>query len=596
MRRAAPLALLLAVAALAWGAAEAVRLRAWTTGDEPDHVLACRELRSGPGVVSNFEHPVLMKVLGAAGLAPEPAARNVDEVRAARRAFPFLFALLPLASGVWAWRRSGLAAGLLVAGLVAVEPTFRAHAALVHSDVLLATALVAAAAVLDLAPRRGRAGLAGFACAGLLYGVALVSKYSALPFLGAFAVAAVARSRGLARLARPEGKRQARKKRPAGPLPLVPVRAPWVKDAVAALVAVALPALAVAALVQQGVVAGSTTPDALRSGVARKFEGMRQAPSLIALADSLPRGAAAYAAGLGWVRASSVAGARPNYFLGEVSGKGFPAYFVVALALKLTFAAVALLAGALAAAVFLGSRWRTGGPGAARRLRLLAVRSALPAFLGLAYLGAATAANVNIGVRHVLPAVPLLLVAAAGLLRTATAGRRRLRHALVAAVLLLAALEAGLAWGREVPFGNLLAGGPAGTHRFLSDSNADWGEAQGRVFERVARGDLGRVGIVALAIDEQELERLGMALVGSTVPGQFDTVFVSIFLDDVGRAAGASPETTGKVAWLRGWLTPLLATLDATAVSRERLGDEYVVYRLRPAVSAPPPASPTPPG
>lgn len=578
------LAGLLGLAALAVWAADHGRRDYFTTADEPEHVRACRELRSGPGVVSNFEHPVLMKVLGAAGLAESPPGRRVEEVRAARRLFPFVFGLLVFASGAWAAARAGPTAGLAVAAIVAAEPTLRGHAPLVHTDLLLTALLVTAAACLDLSgpPRAPRRAL--LVLSGVVYGLALAAKYSALPFLPVFLAVAVLRLRGgrgalAAAPAGEKGRKRRRKERPVVPGPS------WGGAARRAVLLVGVPAVATAILLQQAVVASTTSRGDLDRAVAERFVRLPQYQDGVRAAAALPRGLTAYAAGLLWVRASSVPGARVNTFLGEARSTGSLLYFPAALSLKLTTAVVAGLAAALAAvAVVL---LRRSAPGRRRRLRLLAARGLLPILLGGAYLGAAMTANVNIGVRHVAPAVPLLLVGAAAVLVTTLRGRRR--AALLAAVTALALLEAGAYLGREIPFGNLLAGGPQGVRRVLSDSNVDWGERLDAVFERASEGELGRVGVLSLFWDEQAAEEAGVVLAEEYVPGRFDTLFVSTFLWDLGPALERSRESGGKIAYFREWLGPWVRRVRADARSVEPFLDEYVLIRLRPAAPSPSP-------
>lgn len=105
----------------------------------------------------------------------------------------------------------------------------------------------------------------------------------------------------------------------------------------------------------------------------------------------------------------------------------------------------------------------------------------LPALL----LGAAASAELAIGVRHVLPIYPFLVVYAAGL---AVRGRRVLRprarggaSALLrlAPVALVAchAAEVALAFPHYIPWFNRLAGGSARGPYWLTDSNVDWGQA-----------------------------------------------------------------------------------------------------------------------
>jgi hypothetical protein len=583
-RRISPLLLagLLAIAALATWGADCGRRAYFTTADEPEHVQACRALRSGPGVVSNFEHPVLMKVLGALALPSDPADLKVDEVRAARRLFPYLFGALAFVSGLWAMRRSGPAAGLAVAALVGLEPSLRGHAPLVHTDLLLTTLLVSAAAALDLSgsPRAPKKGL--LVLSGIAFGLALTAKYSALPFLPVFLAAAAFRIRGSAKRGLPaaKGRRRTRATEPR------PVQPSWRPAVTRSLLAVGLPALLVGAGVQVAVVGSTTSRADLLEGIDAKFRGYPYHQEALGIGRNLPGGLSAYAAGLFWVRASSVPGSRINVFFGKASGEGSFFYFPVALALKLTTATVV---GLLAAAVAAGAcgLWRSG-PGRRRRLRLLAARSLLPAFLASAYVGAAMLSNVNIGVRHVFPAVPLLLVAAAGVLRTFA--RRPLRTAICLAVVALAAIEAGAYAGREIPFGNRIAGGPAGLRRVLSDSNVDWGERLGDVFERAKRGDLGRVGVVSLFWDPEAARNAGAARIVRFRPGDVDTVFVSVFMEDLAAALERSPATYPKMVEFRAFLASLLGPIRSAAVSVEPFGDEYLLIRLRPPSSPPGPS------
>ena len=266
-----------------------------------------------------------------------------------------------------------------------------------------------------------------------------------------------------------------------------------------------IPALVTLFLIQFLTFAG-TSDAAFRAGIAHEFAGLPQERAAVALARTFPKSIAAYGAGLLFVQGVAGPGERFNYFFGEVSGKGHALYFPVALGIKLTTATVLLVLAALVAAGVLAAR-------GTRFRGLLAARACLPVALGGAYLLAACASNVNIGVRHALPVVPFALAAAAGTLRTLVPRRRTLAIAL-AAVVLAAACEAALRLGREISFGNLLCGGPAGVPAILSDSNVDWGQEEGRIFERVRRGDLGRVGLASLMVDESGARAVGIARTG----------------------------------------------------------------------------------
>ena len=191
MSRARFAAALAAASLLALLGAETARFSLWVTSDEFPHLAAAREWRYGPGVISNFEHPVLMKVLAGLTLPREKPAMEIDETRAGRAPMPFVFAGLVLVTGLLTRTFAGDAAGLSAAALVAVEPTLRGHGSLVQSDVLLAFFLVAAAFALELAARSGSRKT--LVASGALYGLAMASKYSAFPFLGVFAAIAALR-------------------------------------------------------------------------------------------------------------------------------------------------------------------------------------------------------------------------------------------------------------------------------------------------------------------------------------------------------------------------------------------------------------------
>jgi hypothetical protein len=569
------LSALVLIAAAAGVAADRGRLLYSTTNDEPLHLAAAREVREGKGVVSNFEHPVLMKELAAAGLASAPPKLFVEETRAGRRLFPFVFAGLVLVTGLWGARRAGTWAGLAAAALVALDPTVRGHAPLVHNDVLLAFLIVLSGFLLDSVPRAGRGRFLLIVAAGAAYGLAIAAKYSALPFLLVFLVVAVVRLRPQA----PPKAAKAAKRRgkpAAGP--------PRWTPALLQAAFLGATALATTFLVQEAALWG-TPREELRAGIYRQFggsQGIRGQEAALRWEERLPKGVAAYAAGLLFVRASSSTGVRFNYFLGKVSAHGSWLYFPIALLVKLTAAVVlGLLA---AAALALLAQLRAPPLTRRRRLRAALSRACVPAALAAAYLFAAAASDMNIGVRHVLPVIPLGILAALALFRVLLRPRV-LWTALLLCVVSGSAIEAGVRRGREIPFGNVLFGGPGpGLRRVLSDSNADWGEAQEKLFSRVSRGDLGRVGTVVLVLNDDQALALGMKPVEDAAAlASFDTVVFSVHLLDVGRAIEKDQETYSKTRWLKGWLPPILRETERRAVAREPLGDEYVIYRLGPS-------------
>lgn len=586
MSRARFAAALAAVILLALLGAERARFSLWTTSDEPAHLAAAREWRHGPGMVSNFEHPVLMKVLAGAFLPRVAPAMEIDETRAGRAPMPFVFASLALVTGLLARALAGDLAGLAAAALVAVEPTLRGHGSLVQSDILLTFFLAAAVLALERAARGSRERSIDrrwLLASGFLYGFAMSSKYSAFPFLAVFAAIAAVRlaSGSFSSKVNERGERRSKRAddstRAGGHPSFLHLPRNSLRALPSVLAFLVGPALVTLFLIQFFTFAG-TSDAAFRAGIAHEFAGLPQERAAVALARTFPKSIAAYGAGLLFVKGVAGPGERFNYFFGEISGRGHALYFPVALGIKLTSATVLLvLAAAIAAGVLVarGTRFRN----------LLAARTCLLAALGGAYLLAACASNVNIGVRHALPVVPFAIVAAVGTLRTLVPRRRTLAIAL-AAFVLAATCEAALRMGREISFGNFFCGGPAGVPAILSDSNVDWGQEEGKIFDRVRRGDLGRVGLASLMVDESGARAVGIAGQVTAPDAPVDTVFFSRFLWDSAAAIEKNTETWSKFVWLRGWLPPLRRGLEARAISIEPFGDTQLLMRLRPATLA----------
>jgi hypothetical protein len=183
-----------------------------------------------------------------------------------------------------------------------------------------------------------------------------------------------------------------------------------------------------------------------------------------------------------------------TYLLGEVSRRGWPHYFAVALAVKSTLGFLVGLAVAVVATA------RRTGDGAAVRAHWW-----VPA---LAVLGALSAGGIQIGERYLLP------VHAFGVLLAASVAPALLAHGpgrvLLATVL---GLHVGAAV-RAAPRGylayfNPLAGGPDGGHRVLLDSNLDWGQDLPRLAAWMRREGVTDVALGYVGADDPD--RLGIA-------------------------------------------------------------------------------------
>jgi hypothetical protein len=331
------------------------------TIDEPDHLAAGMEWLDGRYFYED-QHPPLARVFGAmlpylAGerwrRGPESYSNgyrilghgaHYDCILALGRAgeLPFFW----LASAVvflWAYRAAGPAAGVIATLLFTTLPPILAHSALITTDMALA-ALTGAAAYLSIgwaeSPSRRRT-----AAFGIVLGLAVLSKFSALVFLPAAWVAMCA-------FQRPPWKEIKRRGRPA------------------------LEVLAIAALV-------------VWAGYLFSFARV----DFLHLRLPAPR----FFTGLHAVWAHDSAG-HSSYLLGQRGSSGFWYYYPVVLALKTPLAMLALCGVALA----FGKRKGMALP-VAFSLGILAVvsvsrinigvRHVLPIYIGLAVvcgIGAAT--------------------------------------------------------------------------------------------------------------------------------------------------------------------------------------------------------------
>jgi len=436
------------------------------SADEPVHILSGWFGVHGRTAIVNIEHPPVAKALaglalGGLPIPPPPSEvpmgtsftdyghaflfENVvaaDRIAAAARA-PFLAVLALLLLLVFGAARSryGALAALFAVGLVTLDPTFVAHAGVVHTDVGAAAGFLATVLAWEAARRRATA--FRVAVAGLALGLALATKFSAILLLPILLLQSLFAAR---REARP-GKA--------------------VVGAVARLAAAGVVAVLVILAVYAPLTA-RMNPDHQRL-VIREMVAGRGAPGLSAAIESLvpfSRPLAHYAGGLASVVRQSSVGGGVNFLNGRTSVEGFPLYFFVAFLFKSTLAFLAVTA--LVIAAFLR---RPRALSEEARLFLLPVAVLFLASIGSAY---------NIGIRHMLPVYPFLALAGAALFARVAAqarssGKWRIAAAALALLPVLSAWELLRIHPHELSYFNALAGGPERGREILSDSNVDWG-------------------------------------------------------------------------------------------------------------------------
>ena len=485
----------------------AVRVgRTWSvfsaTADEPQHIAAGVEWHGRTDFVQHQPwrtvNPPLARIavgIGPylAGMQSTPFLRDAlytgpgyvrNLVLARRGVLPFL-ALVIVLTWFHARRAYGEAAAWIAAVAISCAPAVLGHGGLATTDVpFTATFLLSLLTLLRWIeqPTRGRA-----IVAGLALGLAAATKYSAI-VLVVLTVVAVAARRSL-------GPRPGAARRLLGQAPVAALCA-FVVLWGAYRFAVAAPA----ALWQ---------PEWLQDTLGACFpsERGRHAASWL-LGHRLPA-PSAFLAAVG-LCAQEAPGRSTAYLLGHLTQNGFPAFFPIALAVK-----VPLPLGALAAVGFFAAVLGKGPP--ETRFRALAPVLAIVVFLAMVI-----TSRTNIGVRHVLPLFPLLAAlaghGAVTLWRTAR-WRIGARAAAAAAMVWVVALPVAAA-PEYFPWFNALAGRQP--ERILIDSDLDWGQDLLRLERELADRRVDHVWIAyfgASEICKHALPRLTWLRPGQPVHG-----------------------------------------------------------------------------
>jgi hypothetical protein len=150
-------------------------------------------------------------------------------------------------------------------------------------------------------------------------------------------------------------------------------------------------------------------------------------------------------------------------FLGGQYGiEGWWYYFPVAFLIKTPVALLLMLMGGL---ILCAKRWR------------LFLRDEAFLLVPIAfYLGSAMTARLNIGLRHILPIYPFVLLLAALCISELLRGRQKSGYTLLIGLSLFWLFEFARVCPHYLAFFNQFAGGPRNGYKYLADSNLDWGQ------------------------------------------------------------------------------------------------------------------------
>lgn len=184
----------------------------------------------------------------------------------------------------------------------------------------------------------------------------------------------------------------------------------------------------------------------------------------------------------------------PSYLAGAYSTSGWWYYFPYAFALKTPVALLALFGTGLV--LYVRKRRELGPMSEAFVVVPVAV-----------YLAMAMYSGINIGVRHILPVYPfVLLIAAAGVKHLIASHTRAARGAL-AGLAVVWVVEFTHVYPDNLAFFNAFAGGPRAGFRHLADSNVGWG---------------GNLKLLKRWMDASGVSHINLAYFGSADPAYYD--------------------------------------------------------------------------
>jgi len=172
------------------------------------------------------------------------------------------------------------------------------------------------------------------------------------------------------------------------------------------------------------------------------------------------------------------AGGHTTYFLGEVSAAGWKSYFPVVYLIKEPLPLHILTLIALLYAAYLIKRpfWQDTKRRFSEWIKSHFPEFAMLCFIGIYWLTSLTS-NLNIGVRHLLPAFPftILLVSAmtVGLLKKPYL---KLKYGLLGFLILWQIASVLSIYPHFLAYFNELAGGPNNAYIYTVNSNLDWGQ------------------------------------------------------------------------------------------------------------------------
>ena len=209
----------------------------------------------------------------------------------------------------------------------------------------------------------------------------------------------------------------------------------------------------------------------------------------------------------GFLHGQGLVQGRPSFLAGSYSNVGWWYYFPIAFLIKTPLALLALFFVGVVSSV--------------RRGRFLSLDG--EAFLVVPivlFVAVAMTSTLNIGLRHILPIYPFVIVLAVVAARALADGKAKHGRAICAVLLAAGALEFASVYPNNLAFFNRAVGGPSNGFRYLADSNIDWGQDLKPLKGWMDRNQVAHINLAYFGVADPAYYGIDCTyLGGTTIPG-----------------------------------------------------------------------------
>lgn len=258
-------------------------------------------------------------------------------------------------------------------------------------------------------------------------------------------------------------------------------------------------------------------------------------------------------------------GGNTGFFMGEISAGGWKAYFPVVYLVK---EAVTLHLFTLISILFLvwssiRSNWLKRP--IARfwswvRFRFIEISMAI--FVAIYWI-TSLRANLNIGVRHLLPAFPFTIILVAGITMIWVKKEskfKKLKLGFLAIMLLWQVISVGANYPYLLTYFNEFVGGPSQGYKYAVDSNLDWGQDLKRLNMWLEKNNINKIYLnyfggsdTTYYLGDKYIEWNGVNLPSKLPSGSYLAVSATLLQGGRGVPAKGYTELTGYYNWLNDY-------------------------------------------